>query len=355
MKILIEHNKPTIGKEEADAILKVIYSGWIAQGNEVEKFENEFSDFLGFGPGHAIAVSSGTAAIYILLLALGIKSGDEVITSTYVCSAVLNAIFLAKAKPVLVDIDCNFNISFEQTKKKINSKTKAIIVPHIFGMPADVDKFIKLKIPIIEDCAQAIGSKLNGKYVGTFGKAAIFSFYASKMITTGYGGMVFSKDKVLIKKIDDYRQFDCRKEYKPRFNFHMSDILAAMGRAQLKKLPSLLKERRMIANKYYQVLPVGKVWPAKNCEDRQPNYYRFLLCTDQPSKIRSYLEKKGIKTIVPIETFELLHRYLKQKPADFPISEKIAKATLSLPVYPSLTTAEIKKIITNIKYQLENK
>ncbi len=346
----IPHNKPTIGEEEIRSIVKSLRSEWIAEGKEVKQFEDDFCRYLGWKPGCAAAFSSGTAALYVALISLGIKNRDEVIIPTYTCSALLNAIYFAKAKPILVDVNPeDFNISFEKTKKEINSRTKAIIVPHIFGMPAETDKFIKLGIPIVEDCAQAIGSKLNGRKVGTFGKVAVFSFYASKLLTTGYGGMVFSKDKDFIKKVKDYREFDCRKEYKPRFNFQMSDFQAAMGRVQLKKLPSFLKNRKRIAGEYYKVLPQDKVWPIKNIKNKEQNFFRFLLRANKPKKIKKFLAERGINTTIPIETYELLHRYLNKNTKDFPVSEKIAETTLSLPVYPSLTNIEIKRIKTVLK------
>lgn len=347
---MILHNQPTINKREVRAIEKVLKSGWLAQGKEVKDFEDELSKYLNYGPGHSAAFSSGTAALYVVLTSLGVKEKDEVIIPSYLCSAVLNAIYLARAKPILVDInEDDFNISFKDVRKKINSRTKAIIVSHIFGMPADAKKFIKLGVPIIEDCAQAIGSKLNGKNVGIFGKAAIFSFYASKMLTTGYGGMIFSKDKDFIEKMKDYREFDCRKNYEPRFNFQLSDFQAAMGTVQLKKLPLFLNKRKKIAKEYYEALPSNVAWPYGSIEDSGFNFFRFLIRTKEPIKIKKFMKRKGIETIIPIETHELLHRYLKQNPANFSISEYVSKTTLSLPIYPSLTIPEIKKIKAAVK------
>jgi len=348
-KEIIAHNKPTIDKKETAAIANVLKSGWLAEGQEVRKFEKDLCEYMGLQEGQAAAVSSGTAAIYIALVSLGVGMRDKVITPTYVCSAVLNAIYLAGAEPVLVDIDSHdFNISYEETKKKLSPRTKAIIIPHTFGMPADVGKFLSLGVPIVEDCAQAIGSKLNGKHVGTLGNVSVFSFFVSKVITTGYGGMVFSRDKALIDKVRDYLEFDGRRNYKPRFNFQMSNFQAAMGRVQLKKLPMFLRKRKNIANKYYKILPSEKVWPLQDNEGRQPNFYRFLLRTYKGKKIKELMEAKGIKTIIPIETYELLHRYLKQNPDDFPISEQIARTTLSLPIYPSLSVSEINYICTRL-------
>ena len=335
---MIFHNKPTLGKEEIVAAARVIKSGWIAQGNEVKKFEDEFSGFLFKKPGHAAAVSSGTAALYLALVSLGIKRGDEVISPTYVCSAVLNAIFMARARPVLIDIE-NLNLSYSETAKKVNKRTKAIIITHTFGYPADMNKFLNLGIPLIEDCAQALGSKFHNKYAGTFGDIAIFSFYASKMMTTGYGGMVFSKNKNLIAKIKDYREFDCRKGYKPRFNFQMSDLQAAIGRAQLKKLPGFLRKRNQIAAEYSK--SINDVRFPNKSNSAKPNFYRFLLKITNPRRLQNYFLKNKIKTIVPIARHELLHNYLGLPPKNYPVSEEIAKTTLSLPIYPGLSKKQI--------------
>lgn len=348
---IIQHNKPSLGQEEISALAKVINKSWVAQGEEVLKFENEFSRYLGGKDGQAVAVSSGTAALYLALYGLNIKNGDEVIAPAYTCSAVLNAIFMAGAEPVLVDVnEADLNISYPETVKKINKKTKAVIITHTFGYPADMDKFLNLGIPLIEDCAQALGTAWKGKVVGTFGQVAVFSFYASKLITTGYGGLIYSKNKNLINKIRDYREFDCRLDYKPRFNFQMSDLEAALGREQLKKLPGFLKRRRQIAVAYKKILLEDKCWPMES-RGRQPNYYRFLLKTDKVKAVKNYLMKRDVKTIVPVETYELLHRYLKQNPKDFPVSEKIAKTTLSLPIFPGLSNEDvniIKRALTKI-------
>lgn len=346
----ILHNKPTINKEEIQAIKKALKSGWVAEGKEVKQFEDDLCKYLGWKSGYAVALSSGTAALYVTLISLGIKDNDEVIIPSYVCSAVLNAIYLSRAKPILVDINPDsFNISFEETKKRINSRTKAIIVPHTFGMPADVDKFVKLGIPVIEDCAQAIGSELNNRPVGIFGKAAIFSFYASKVLTTGYGGMMFSKDKNIIERARDYREFDCRYEYKPRFNFQMSDFQAAMGRTQLKKLPSFLEKRRKIAEGYYKILSLEDAWPPPNVKNKKPNFFRFLIRNTQPKKLKQYLKRRRIETIIPIQSYELLHRYLHKNPKNFSVSENIARTTLSLPIYPSLTIPQLRRIKASLK------
>lgn len=334
---MIQHNKPLLDKKDLQIVTKNLQSGMIACGETVEKFEEAMTKFL--GKGESAAVASGTSALFLALWALGVKENDEVITSTYVCSAVLNAIYLCRATPVLVDIkEDDFNIDPLAVKKVLTKKTKAIIAPHIYGVPADIKALRKFGIPVIEDCAQALGAKVGGQSVGTLSDISIFSFYATKLITTGHGGMVFSRSTKLINRIRDYREFDCRKEYYPRFNFKMTDFQAALGLSQLTKLKSFLAKRESIADSYkkicdgygvsYQQSGAGSV------------YYRFVI--RQPN-IKNELLKGGIKTIIPIEPWELLHRYLKQPVNHFPIAEKIARSTLSLPLYPAMTKAEIIK------------
>lgn len=257
---------------------------------------------------------------------------------------------MSGSKPIIVDVDkIDFNVTYEEIKIKINDKTKAIIVPHTFGVPADVISLKKLGIPIIEDCAQSLGSKINNIHTGQFGDLAIFSFYASKMITTGEGGMLVSKNSEYIEKARDYREFDGRKIYYPRFNFQMTDIQAAMGIVQLNKLDNFLEKRRAIAENYINTCQ-EKDWDYQkarnNCSFQ--NWYRFVLKADPGLiiKIKEALFKSGIKCIVPIEDWELLSTYLKMDSNSFKISKELAVSTLSLPIYPDLLKDKnFKKIL----------
>lgn len=346
MNKVIFHNKPTFDKKEEQAVCHVLRSGWVAQGKKVEAFENDLVKFQG-QKGYAAAFSSGTAALYVAILSLGVKPGDEIILPSYACSSLLNAVFLAQAKPILVDINQDdLNISLAQTKEKISKRTKAIIITHTFGWPAQMKDFLKLNIPIIEDCAQAIGSEYQGKKVGNFGDIAIFSFYASKLLTTGNGGMVYTKKRNIINKVKDFRQFDCRKNYKPRFNLLMSDLQAAIGRVQLKKLPEFLRKRNLIATKYSKIFK-QEIFKSILI-DLKPNNYRCLLKTKKPLKLLKYLLKNRIHATVPIENYELLHNYLKLNNKQFPGAEYFSKNFISLPIYPTLKSDEVKKIISKI-------
>ncbi|MCK4793730.1 MAG: DegT/DnrJ/EryC1/StrS aminotransferase family protein, partial [Desulfobacteraceae bacterium] len=175
----IPHNKPTLSEEEIQAVSDVIRTGWIAQGEKVKAFEADVCEYMGIGSQNGVALSSGTAALYLALRVLGIEPGSEVIVPTYTCSAVLNAINLANLEPVPVDInERDFNIAVDSLKRSLSSETAAIIVPHCFGFPAEAVDLPDFDVPIIEDCATALGSKIKSKHVGLFGDICILSFYA---------------------------------------------------------------------------------------------------------------------------------------------------------------------------------
>ncbi|MEY4747481.1 MAG: GDP-perosamine synthase [Candidatus Parcubacteria bacterium] len=346
---MIPHNKPTLGEEEREAVREVIDSGWVASGKQVEAFERAFSKYHGLTSGGAVALSSGTAALYLALYGLRVAKGGEIIVPTYVCTAVLNAINMIGAIPVLVDIDpSDLNLSLEHTRKKLTKKTSAIVVTHTFGMPADVRAFLLLGVPIIEDCAQALGARIAGRPVGTSGVVSIFSFYASKMMTTGYGGMLMSADSVLIERVQDYRAFDGRTDYKPRFNFMLSDMQAAMGLVQLKRLPEFLARRETVAKHYAKNVAL---WPGVT-GGREPNFYRMLVRAKNAAGLKKQLEANGVQSILPIEPFELLHRYIGQGAAAFPVAEDAATHFVSLPAYPSLTDDEVETIVSAVEASL---
>ena len=333
---MIPHNKPTIGTEEELAALRVLRSGLLSQGSEIESFENEFCDFIGLPKGHAIAVSSGTAALY---LALWILEGDKktITFPGYVCSALRNATNMIGGNEEILDIKKESpNIKLEGIKKE-----SIAIIPHMYGIPVDVTKIQNMNI--IEDCAQSLGAKINGISVGLYGNAGIFSFYATKLMTSGgHGGMYVSKDKKLVDRVKDYREFDYRHDQKKRFNFQMTEIQAAIGREQLKKLPKFLERREEIFQKYkkagLELLDVGK-----NQNHLSPVRYRAVIKTEEPNKIIKSLESVGVKAIVPTEDWELLGKHEL-----LPNAVELSRKTVSLPIYPTLTDEEIDIILSAI-------
>jgi len=331
---VIEHNKPTLGKQEQQAVSRVLESGYVAQGLEVKKFEDEFCDFLGLPEQHAVALSSGTSALFVALWSLNAKN-KSIAMPVYVCSALRNAVAMVQAKEVLIDNTVDSpNICLNQLQK---SNADIAIVPHMFGLLNEIQN-IK-NIDIIEDCAQSLGASIGNKKTGLIGKVGIFSFYATKLMTSGgQGGMFVSKDKNLVDKVRDYRDFDCRKDKKHRFNFQMTDVQASIGRVQLKQLPSFLERRQEIFTMYRE-----SGLDLLESKNNTPVYYRAVIKVNNPVEIKDKLLKQGIKTIIPIEDWELLDNSSEYKNA-----YNLTQTTLSLPIYPSLTSKEVNNIITQL-------
>ncbi|MGB5745842.1 MAG: DegT/DnrJ/EryC1/StrS aminotransferase family protein [Desulfobacterales bacterium] len=338
----IPHSRPTLGPEEMRAVADVISSGYIAEGVAVQEFENSFADYLSVG--HAVATNSGTSALHLALLALEVGPGDEVIIPSYVCCALLNAVNYTGATPVLADI-CpeTYNLAAADVKKRISDRTRAIIVPHLFGLAADLDSLMALDVPIIEDCAQAVGSQYAQRPVGTFGIAAIYSFFATKVITTGEGGMVVSNSKDIADRMRDLKTYDQKDEYKIRFNYKMTDIQAALGLGQLQRLDSAIRRRRAIAEQYTTAFKILSL----NLPAQDPGriFFRYVLDLDRDSvSFIQALANKSVGCNRPI--FLPLHRQLKQKGC--PASERAWKNSLSIPIYPSLTDEEVTIVIDAI-------
>ncbi len=330
---MIPHNRPTVGREEAEAAYKVITSAELAQGKEVSAFENELCNYLGYGEGHAAAVSSGSAALYMAIRALDyIKSIKTVAIPAYSCVALKNAVILAKKDPKYSDVGVNTpNIDLHSDEVL---SSDAVIACHMFGMPLQFDRD-----SIIEDCAQAIGASVDGIKVGTQTIISIFSFYATKPITCGgEGGMVFSKDKDLIDYIKDLRDFDMKSDDIERFNLKMTDLQASIGRIQLKKLDSFIDRRRYLADRYQ-----SNGIPLWNRSEGGIDY-RGLIKSGSPSKLISYLRAKEISSIVPVEENELLC-----KKESIPNALCLTHSLVSIPLYPSLKNTEQDKIITALK------
>jgi len=347
---MLPHNKPTLDDTDFAAVADVLMSGWIVPGEKVCEFEKQLSDYQS-SKGLAIAVESGTAAIHLALLALGVTKGDQVILPTYVCSAVLNAIRYTGAVPVIVDINNNdFNISCQEVKQKISNKTAALIIPHMYGIPADMLDLLDLGVPVIEDCAQSIGAKIDGRKTGTIGDIAVFSFYATKLLTTAKGGAVYSKNQDYLDFFQDLVDYDCRHDYKTRFNYRMSDLQAALGLAQLKKLDYFIAKRKTIAERYTAILQEKKHAEIVNVSDNKENvFYRYVIISDKnPEKVKKEFHNAGISVINPLENWELLHNYLHLDSHGFPNAEQMSRSTISIPVYPSLTDVEIEVIEKSI-------
>ena len=341
---MIPHSRPTLDQTDYENVLHVLKSGNLVQGEQVNRLENTLSALIGVSGG--VAVSSGTAALHLALLSLGIQKGDEVILPSFVCSAPLNAIRYTGAEPVIADVDRHtFNIDVHDLKRRITPKTKAVIVPHMFGLPADVDDIKSFGIPVIEDCAQSLGSRYKGAYTGSFGDLSIFSFYATKMIATGEGGMVLSNNESLTEIIRDFRDYDEKEHYNVRYNYKMTDIQAALGISQLNKLSFFIEKRKNIADIYHhECQNCGFETPVVPSE-RDHIYYRYVLLLDQADQFIDKMTQGGVACRRPV--FKPLHRYLSL--SGYEITDWLWERAVSIPIYPSLTDNEISKIIEAVK------
>ena len=349
---MINHSKPTIDEADIQAVAEVLRSGHIAEGEVVKKFEAEFSRFIDVR--HSLATNSGTSALHLALLALGLGEGDEVIVPSYVCTAVLNAISYTGAGARVADIKTDdFNLDVDDAKRKINQKTKAIALPHMFGAPADIDEVLGLGVPVIEDCAQSIGATYKGKRVGSFGALSIFSFYATKMMATGEGGMLLTNSDSLFERARDLRDFDERDNYILRYNYKMTDAQAALGLSQLARLPSFIERRCEIARAYSRMQTegisshigtVGHIGLPVPKPDREMVFYRYVIKVE--GAVEEYtgrLRKEGIEAKRPV--YRPLHSYLGLDSRDFPGSEETWRRALSIPIYPSLSDDEVEFIL----------
>jgi perosamine synthetase len=240
---MIPHSKVVLEEEDLAGVIKVLRSGQLAQARVVSSLEEKSASLVGVN--HGVAVSSGSAALHLSLLSLGVGKGSEVILPSYVCTALLNATHYVGATPVLSDIDLNtYNITSGNIEKAITDRTKAIIVPHMFGLPADIDAILSLGIPVIEDCAHTVGATVNGRKAGSFGLVSILSFYSTKMLGAGEGGMVLSNDRRLIETIRDLRAYDEKETYVVRYNYKLTDIQAALIASQLTDFRHSLKREK---------------------------------------------------------------------------------------------------------------
>lgn len=338
----IPHSRPTLGQAEIEAIAGVIASSQIAQGQVVHEFEHAFAQKM--NAKYAVSTNSGTAALHLVLLAMGIGEQDEVVIPSYVCTALLNAVKYVGAAPVLAEIDPEtYNLDPDDVKRRLTKRTKAVIVPHLFGLAADMEDLLALNVPIIEDCAQALGSTYSQKCVGTFGEAAIFSFYATKVMTTGEGGMVVSDSKDLIDRVRDLREYDNKDKYKIRYNYKTTDICAAIGLVQLPRIEKFLQRRRAIARSYDQAFEsLDLQLPLR---EQGHIYFRYVLGlgTDSSSWIRK-LKGKGLGCARPV--YRPLHQYLGLE--GFGRTEKAWKESLSIPIYPSLNEESVDRVIKGV-------
>ncbi|OQD59605.1 putative aminotransferase [Methanobrevibacter arboriphilus JCM 13429 = DSM 1125] len=359
-EIKIPIASPIIGEEEIEEVVKVLKSGFIAQGPKVAEFEEKFAEFV--GAKYGIATSSGTTALHVALLACGIKEGDKVITTPFSFAATGNSILYTGAKPVFVDIDPKtFNIDPNKIENAITEKTKAIMPVQLYGQAADMDKINEIAkkhdLYVIEDAAQAHGSIYKDTKVGSIGDLACFSFYPTKNMTTSEGGMITTNDKELAEKARIFRAHGETKRYEHAvlgYNFRMTDIAAAIGLAQLKKIDEFNQKRINNAEYLDENLKdvEGIITPrVLNGVKHVYHQYTIKIETGNRDEWVNFLNENGIGTgihyPIPIYKQEL---YINLGYNDnLEETENAANSVISLPIHPKISPEDLDIIIKVLK------
>ncbi len=353
---MIHIASPQIGEEEKKAVIEVLESGMLAQGSRVKAFEDAFAEMCGVE--HAIATSSGTTALHTALLAHGLGEGDEIITSPFTFISSANSILFVGAKPVFVDIDpLTFNIDPKLIEEAIRPKTKAIMPIHLFGLSADMDAIMaiaeKHDLLVIEDACQSHGAAYKGKKLGSFGTGT-FSLYPTKNMTSAEGGMITTNDAEIAKNARVIRQHGMRRRYyhdELGFNFRMTDVHAAIGHEQLKKLPHFNRKRQMNA-KYLSENLKGVLTPVvPDGYEHVFHQYTIRVPDGKRDELVEYLRENGVGAGIyyPVPIHKQSY-YVTELGYDQILAkaERAAEEVLSLPVHPGLSQKDLESIVSAV-------
>ena len=372
MEIKVPLLRPYFDSEELEEIKKVLDSGWVSQGPKVKELEDEIAEYLGVK--YAIAVTNCTSALHLALLSIGVKRGDEVLVADFTFPATGHAVLYCRAKPIFVDLDLKtYNMNPEIIEEKITERTKAIIPVHTFGQPAEMDKIMEIakdhNLKVIEDAACALGAKYKNKYAGTIGDVGCFSFHARKGITTGEGGMVVTNDKNLAEKIRNLSVFGMTSAWDrekstefiiPEFtelgyNYKMSDITAAVGVAQLRKLDKIIERKRELAKYWDEKLrEIEFIKPPYVSENVKHIYQSYVALVDKCINRNTLIEtlmKTGIQTQIGTYASHIQPVYNSNQKC--PNSLEIFNRSLALPMYYMLTEEDIDVAAAHLKKALE--
>jgi len=360
--------KPLVGKEEVEAVRKVLESGMLAEGKVSRELEKQFSEYI--GTKFATVTSNGTTALSTALEAMNIQPGDEVITTPFTFIASANTIAMLGAIPVFVDVEREtYNIDPELVEKAVTKKTRAIMPVHIFGMPCDMKRIMEIaethNLMVIEDAAQAHGAALGGKKIGSFGHTAAFSFYATKNMMTGEGGIILTNDEEIYDRANMIKNHGRGKEggyshFRIGYNNRMTDLAAAIGIEQLKRLPSVLAARRKNAQAYDKLLSELKgVRPQVQKKGFESAYHVYAPClySDKMSRdqIIEYLKQNevGSRTVYALpchkqDTYLNISqwrwarfvKYPKYSALKLPVSEEIGARHFEIPVHALVSDAD---------------
>lgn len=344
----VAHSRPCHDESDEEAAVAVLRSRMTSAGERCAQLAESLR--VALDGRYAVTVASGTLALLEALRGLRVGPRQEVILPTYVCSEVLDAVLYLGATPVLCDVDRNtFAPSTSTVSAACTARTGAVIVPHMFGIPADVDVMVSLGFPIVEDLAQGLGAVVRGRPAGSLGAASVLSFKAIKMISAGEGGAVVVRDRAAARCL---RALHNRED--PRqasFSFPLSDLAAAVGHNQWRQLPRFIERRRYLARRYVDQLDGlsgSQVHLPRDFPGRA--WYRFpveLLRGVDPGELRICLAAVGVQVRRPVDA--LLHRRLGLPTTAYPVAEELFARTISLPLYPALTEAQQDKVVTEFR------
>jgi len=371
----VPFHRSEMGDEEVQAVTDVIRSGWLTTGEKTAQFEREFAEYV--GAANAIAVSSCTAALHLSLDAIGLRPGDEVLVPTNTFTATAEAVTYMGARPVLVDIDSRtLNIGSEDAEQKITPRTRAIIPVHVSGLPCDLDEIHALaethSLRVIEDAAHALPSSYRGRRIGAISEFTAFSFYATKTLNTGEGGMVTTANETYARRIRAMRLHGISRDQNPHcepdswryevretgYKYNLTDLQSALGLVQLAKCDAMFQARRQIAETYnsaFRSVEALETPPAQ--PDRESSWHLYVLRLQtglmriSRDKFIQELAERGVHASVHFIPLHLQPAYQKRygySEGDLPVAEREYRRYISLPIYPTMNEAEIQHVISSI-------
>jgi perosamine synthetase len=357
---------PEIGDEEVQAVAAVLRSGFLVQGPAVEAFEQRMAAEA--GTRHAVAVSSGTAALHLALLALDVSAGDEVVVPGFTHPATANVVERTGARPVLVDIDLEtFNVDPSAMARAIGARTRALLPVHLFGLPAEMDRICAIaaehRLPVVEDAACALGASYDGRACGSLGRIGCFSFHPRKVITTGEGGLLTTDDAALAERLRRLRNHgQVTERGRGRFleaglNYRMTDFQAALGLVQMDRLPRILERRAAVARAYTAMLQdwSGAATPvvAARAQRAWQSYVVLLREGIDRDAVKSRLHDAGVETTIGTYALAAQPHYRDHPP--LPRSLAAEERSLSLPLHTGLTDADIEYVVTALRRAVEGR
>jgi dTDP-4-amino-4,6-dideoxygalactose transaminase len=343
-----------IRKEIEAAIARTLDNCSFCLGPDVVQFEKDFAKFC--GSEHCVAFNSGTSALHVAMILLGIGRDDEVITTPCTFVATSWAISYVNARPVYVDVDdATFNLKPELVEKAITKRTKAIMPVHLYGHPADLDPLLKIcrkhNLPLVEDACQAHGAKHKGKVVGTFGEISCYSFYPGKNLgACGEGGALVTNNAAHAARARALREHGSTQRYyhdEVGFNYRMEGIQGAVLGIKLKHLDKWTRERRRVAHRYHQLLADTPLQLPMEADYAESAYHLYVVRHPQRDDLKKHLEAKkvGCALHYPLSLhMQKCYAHLGYKAGDFPVAEKAARECLSLPIFPEMTDAQIERV-----------